>query len=119
MDAGYFKVSFLQFSSTIRIYICYSTIPCFDLFVIKFTHDCFRLVCELTFYFTLLSPAQNFMNTVVYVKGTNADQDARFADKKKKLMKSMKFAEQLEKKVLPHGLLFENNVLTKDIGMIW
>ena len=37
---------------------------------------------------------------VLFDQGTNADQDARFADKKKKLMKSMKFADQLEKKVL-------------------
>lgn len=32
-------------------------------------------------------------------QGTSAEQDNRFADKKKKLMKSMKFAESLEKKV--------------------
>ena len=68
---------------------------------------------------SIIACSEFYEHFVVYVKGTNADQDARFADKKKKLMKSMKFAEQLEKKVLPHGLLFENNVLTKDIGMIW
>ena len=34
-----------------------------------------------------------------FLKGTTAEQDNRFADKKKKLMKSMKFADNLDKKV--------------------
>lgn len=34
-----------------------------------------------------------------FVQGTTADQDNRFSDKKKKLMKSMKFNDGLEKKV--------------------
>merc|ERR1712178_672868 len=34
-----------------------------------------------------------------FFKGTNADQDSRFANKNKKLMKTMKFAPGVEKKV--------------------
>lgn len=34
-----------------------------------------------------------------YFQGTSADQDNRFADKKKKLMKQMKFAENIETRV--------------------
>lgn len=34
-----------------------------------------------------------------FFQGTTADQDNRFSDKKKKLMKSMKFNDGLEKKV--------------------
>ena len=33
------------------------------------------------------------------IQGTNADQDKRFSDKEKKLMKSMKFEDSLLKKV--------------------
>ena len=33
------------------------------------------------------------------LKGTSADQDSRFSDKNKKLMKSMKFADNIDKKV--------------------
>jgi len=39
------------------------------------------------------------MSTAGYFRGTTAQQDARFADKKKKLMKTMKFAEGLDRKV--------------------
>lgn len=35
----------------------------------------------------------------LYFQGTTAEQDNRFADKKKKLMKSMKFAEGIDRKV--------------------
>lgn len=37
--------------------------------------------------------------TLFFFQGTTADQDNRFSDKKKKLMKSMKFNDGLEKKV--------------------
>lgn len=37
--------------------------------------------------------------TLFFLQGTTADQDNRFSDKKKKLMKSMKFNDGLEKKV--------------------
>lgn len=37
--------------------------------------------------------------TCFFFQGTTADQDNRFSDKKKKLMKSMKFNDGLEKKV--------------------
>ena len=36
----------------------------------------------------------------MYFQGTTADQDNRFTDKKKKLMKQMRFGDSLEKKVL-------------------
>uniref|UniRef100_A0A8W8JKZ5 PWI domain-containing protein n=1 Tax=Magallana gigas TaxID=29159 RepID=A0A8W8JKZ5_MAGGI len=39
------------------------------------------------------------MTDAGFFKGTTADQDNRFSDKKKKLMKSMKFNDGLEKKV--------------------
>ncbi|CAD5125116.1 DgyrCDS13359 [Dimorphilus gyrociliatus] len=39
------------------------------------------------------------MTDAGFFKGTSADQDNRFSDKKKKLMKQMKFAANLEKKV--------------------
>ena len=35
----------------------------------------------------------------VFFQGTNADQDNRFSDKEKKLLKQMKFEEVLSKKV--------------------
>lgn len=39
------------------------------------------------------------MTDAGFFKGTSADQDSRFSDKNKKLMKSMKFADNLEKKI--------------------
>jgi hypothetical protein len=39
------------------------------------------------------------MTDAGFFKGTSADQDSRFSDKNKKLMKTMKFADNLEKKV--------------------
>lgn len=39
------------------------------------------------------------MTDAGFFKGTSAEQDNRFADKKKKLLKSMRFADGLEKKV--------------------
>nr|CAH8865848.1 unnamed protein product [Trichobilharzia regenti] len=39
------------------------------------------------------------MTDAGFFKGTSAEQDARFADKKKKLMKTMKFGENLSQKV--------------------
>ncbi|ESN95180.1 hypothetical protein HELRODRAFT_87156 [Helobdella robusta] len=39
------------------------------------------------------------MSDAHFFKGTSTDQDTRFADKKKKLMKTMKFADNLDKKV--------------------
>ncbi|CAH8621835.1 unnamed protein product [Heterobilharzia americana] len=39
------------------------------------------------------------MTDAGFFKGTSAEQDARFADKKKKLMKTMKFGENLAQKV--------------------
>ncbi|KAH8872899.1 Serine/arginine repetitive matrix protein 1 [Schistosoma japonicum] len=39
------------------------------------------------------------MTDAGFFKGTSAEQDARFADKKKKLMKTMKFGENLTQKV--------------------
>merc|ERR1712071_415546 len=41
----------------------------------------------------------SIMTDAGFFKGTSADQDNRFADKKKKLLKSMKFADGLDKKV--------------------
>jgi serine/arginine repetitive matrix protein 1 len=38
------------------------------------------------------------------LQGTSADQDNRFADKHKKLMKTMKFSENIDKKVGLPGL---------------
>lgn len=35
----------------------------------------------------------------MFMQGTTADQDTRFADKKKKLIKQMKFEDITEKKV--------------------
>lgn len=37
---------------------------------------------------------------LVLFQGTSADQDSRFADKKKKLIKQMKFEDVIEKKVI-------------------
>lgn len=39
------------------------------------------------------------MTDAGFFKGTSADQDSRFSDKNKKLMKTMKFADNLEKKI--------------------
>ncbi|VDL41549.1 unnamed protein product [Hymenolepis diminuta] len=39
------------------------------------------------------------MTDAGFFKGTNTEQDSRFADKKKKLLKSMKFGENLSEKV--------------------
>ncbi|KAF7259492.1 hypothetical protein EG68_03137 [Paragonimus skrjabini miyazakii] len=39
------------------------------------------------------------MTDAGFFKGTSAEQDARFADKKKKLMKTMKFGDNLSQKV--------------------
>ena len=39
------------------------------------------------------------MNCIFLFQGTNADQDNRFSDKEKKLLKQMKFEEILSKKV--------------------
>lgn len=36
---------------------------------------------------------------IVYFQGTNLNQDTRFSDKEKKLLKQMKFADVLSKKV--------------------
>ena len=36
---------------------------------------------------------------VICLKGTSAEQDNRFSDKEKKLMKQMRFADSLSKKV--------------------
>jgi len=35
-----------------------------------------------------------------YVQGTSSDQDNRFSDKNKRLMKTMKFADAIAKKVM-------------------
>jgi len=37
---------------------------------------------------------------ILFQKGTSADQDSRFSDKNKKLMKTMKFADNLDQKVI-------------------
>jgi serine/arginine repetitive matrix protein 1 len=39
------------------------------------------------------------MTDAGFFKGTSADQDSRFSDKNKKLMKSMKFADNIDRKV--------------------
>jgi serine/arginine repetitive matrix protein 1 len=39
------------------------------------------------------------MTDAGFFKGTSADQDSRFSDKNKKLMKTMKFADNIDKKV--------------------
>lgn len=39
------------------------------------------------------------MTDAGFFKGTSADQDSRFSDKNKKLMKTLKFADNLDKKV--------------------
>jgi len=39
------------------------------------------------------------MTDAGFFRGTNADQDKRFSDKEKKLMKSMKFEDSLLKKI--------------------
>lgn len=39
------------------------------------------------------------MTDAGFFKGTSADQDSRFSDKNKKLMKTMKFAENIDKKI--------------------
>jgi len=39
------------------------------------------------------------MSNAGFFRGTTAQQDTRFSDKRKKLMKTMRFAEGLEKKV--------------------
>ena len=46
-------------------------------------------------------------------QGTNADQDNRFSDKEKKLLKQMKFEEVLSKKVAIH---FTISLLFKEFG---
>ena len=40
-----------------------------------------------------------FANLLLCVQGTSTDQDTRFMDKEKKLLKQMKFAPSLSKKV--------------------
>jgi len=53
------------------------------------------------FFFVFVKICLTFkLNTFFLLKkGTSADQDSRFSDKNKKLMKTMKFADNLEKKV--------------------
>ena len=43
-----------------------------------------------------------------YVQGTSSDQDNRFSDKNKRLMKTMKFADAIAKKVMCM-ILFANS----------
>ena len=65
----------------------------------------FRIFVEKTVVFNNKSKragyyqAHSQMTDAGFFKGTSADQDSRFSDKNKKLMKTMKFAENLEKKV--------------------
>lgn len=47
--------------------------------------------------FVLFTNSDNFISFLI--QGTSADQDNRFTDKKKKLMKQMRFAESIESKV--------------------
>jgi len=43
----------------------------------------------------------NFIGILMsYVQGTSSDQDNRFSDKNKRLMKTMKFADAIAKKVM-------------------
>lgn len=53
----------------------------------------FKVICVLFLYF--------FIH-----QGTNTDQDSRFTDKKKKLLKSMKFGDNLNEKVGAHSLRY-------------
>lgn len=39
------------------------------------------------------------MTDAGFFKGTSADQDSRFSDKNKKIMKSMKFADNIDRKI--------------------
>ena len=41
------------------------------------------------------------MTDAGFFRGTSSDQDNRFSDKEKKLLKQMKFEESLNKKVRP------------------
>ena len=54
---------------------------------------------------------------VLPLQGTSSDQDARFADKKKKLMKSMKFGESVEKRVSVFDFLGPNPKGLGPIGL--
>ncbi|KAL7056265.1 hypothetical protein AAHC03_020817 [Spirometra sp. Aus1] len=51
------------------------------------------------------------MTDAGFFKGTSADQDSRFADKKKKLLKSMEFGDNLNKKRITELLTYEDDIL--------
>jgi serine/arginine repetitive matrix protein 1 len=43
-----------------------------------------------------------------FFKGTSAEQDSRFANKQKKLLKQMKFPDNIDVKVKKEKVLFDN-----------
>ena len=48
------------------------------------------------------------MTDAGFFKGTSADQDSRFSDKNKKLMKTLQFADNLDKKVIIYNKILSN-----------
>ena len=94
----------MHYVCNINSYICNMNsqtaaigLPVCLLWFCSFVH-CIHHRCTV-FFRALHQRKTPLINMHIVFQGTTSEQDTRFADKKKKLMKSMRFGEGLERKV--------------------